>query len=62
MLFRSVFANSLVSFLIVAIAIFMLVKGANSLKEEQAAAPAEPAAPTKDQVLLTEIRDLLKRT
>ena len=55
-----VFANSIVSFLIVAVAIFMLVKGANSLKEEQAAAPAEPPAPTKDQVLLTEIRDLLK--
>ena len=55
-----VFANSIVSFLIVAVAIFMLVKGANSLKEEQAAAPADPPAPTKDQVLLTEIRDLLK--
>jgi large conductance mechanosensitive channel len=54
-----VFANSIVSFLIVAIAIFMLVKGANSLKEEQAAAPAPPA-PTKDQLLLSEIRDLLK--
>jgi large conductance mechanosensitive channel len=57
-----VFANSIVSFLIVAFAIFMLVKGANSLKQEQAAASAEPPAPTKDQVLLTEIRDLLKRT
>jgi large conductance mechanosensitive channel len=55
-----VFANSIVSFLIVAIAIFMMVKGANSLKEQQAAAPAEPPAPTKDQLLLTEIRDLLK--
>jgi large conductance mechanosensitive channel len=57
-----VFANSIVSFLIVAFAIFMLVKGANSLKQQQAAAPAEPPAPTKDQVLLTEIRDLLRRT
>jgi large conductance mechanosensitive channel len=55
-----VFANSIVSFLIVAIANFMMVKGANSLKEQQAAAPAEPPAPTKDQLLLTEIRDLLK--
>jgi len=55
-----VFINSIVSFLIVAFAIFMVVKGANSLKQEQAAAPAEPPAPTKDQVLLTEIRDLLK--
>ncbi len=53
------FANSIVSFLIVAFAIFMVVKGANTLKQEQAAAP-EPPAPTKDQLLLTEIRDLLK--
>ena len=55
-----VFANSIVSFMIVAFAIFMLVKGANSLKQKQAEAPAVPPAPTKDQVLLTEIRDLLK--
>ena len=55
-----VFVNSIISFLIVAFAIFMLVKTANSLKQQQAEAPATPPAPTKDQVLLTEIRDLLK--
>ena len=55
-----VFINSIVSFLIVAFAIFMIVKGANSLKQQQAEAPAAPPAPTTDQVLLTEIRDLLK--
>ena len=55
-----VFVNSIISFLIVAFAIFMVVKGANSLKQQQAEAPATPPAPTKDQVLLTEIRDLLK--
>ena len=55
-----IFANSIVSFLIVAFAIFMLVKGANSLKQQQADASAAPPAPTKDQLLLTEIRDLLK--
>jgi large conductance mechanosensitive channel len=54
-----VFANSIVSFLIVAFAIFMLVKGANSLKQQQVEAAAPPA-PTADQKLLTEIRDLLK--
>ena len=54
-----VFINSIVSFLIVAFAIFMVVKGANSLKQQQAEAPAPPA-PTADQTLLTEIRDLLK--
>jgi large conductance mechanosensitive channel len=51
-----VFINSVVSFLIVAFAIFLIVKGANSLKQRQAVAPA----PTRDQVLLAEIRDLLK--
>ena len=56
------FANSIVSFLIVAFAVFMLVKGANSLKQKQAEAPATPPAPTADQKLLTEIRDLLKST
>ena len=55
-----VFFNAIVSFIIVAFAIFMVVKAANTLKQEQAEAPATPPAPTKDQVLLTEIRDLLK--
>jgi len=54
-----VFLNAIVSFLIVAFAVFMVVKGANSLKK-QAEAPAAPPAPTPDQVLLREIRDLLK--
>ena len=54
------FANAIVSFVIVAFAIFMVVKGANSLKTQQAAAPEAPPAPTKDQLLLTEIRDLLR--
>jgi large conductance mechanosensitive channel len=51
------FVNSIVSFLIVAFAIFMVVKGANSLKQKQAEAPP---APTADQKLLAEIRDLLR--
>jgi large conductance mechanosensitive channel len=54
------FVNSIVSFLIVAFAIFMIVKGANSLKQKQAEAPAAPPAPTADQKLLAEIRDILK--
>ncbi len=52
------FVNAIVSFLIVAFAIFLLVKGANSMKQAEAAAP--PPGPTPDQVLLGEIRDLLK--
>jgi sulfane dehydrogenase subunit SoxC len=45
---------------IVALALFMMVKGINRLKREEAAAPAEPPAPSVEQQLLGEIRDLLK--
>ncbi len=55
------FINSGISFVIVAWALFMLIKAMNTLKKKQEAAPAAPAAPTKDQVLLTEIRDLLSK-
>jgi large conductance mechanosensitive channel len=54
------FIQTVVDFLIVAFAIFMGVKAINRLKHEQAKAPAAPAAPTKQEVLLGEIRDLLK--
>jgi large conductance mechanosensitive channel len=54
------FIQTAVDFLIVAWAVFMMVKAINSMKRKQEAAPAAPPAPTKDQVLLTEIRDLLK--
>ena len=53
------FVNTVVNFLIVAFALFLLVKGMNSLKEAEA--PAPPAGPTAEQTLLTEIRDLLAR-
>lgn len=55
------FINSGISFIIVAWALFMLIKAMNTLKKKQEAAPAAPPAPTKDQVLLTEIRDLLSK-
>lgn len=56
------FIQTLIDFTIVAFAIFVGVKVINRLKreEEQAPAPAAPPAPTKDQELLSEIRDLLK--
>ena len=38
----------------------MMIKGLNMLKKKKEEAPAEPAAPTKEEILLTEIRDLLK--
>ena len=54
------FIQSIVDFLIIAFAIFMVVKGANRLQREKAAAPAPPE-PTPTEKLLTDIRDLLKR-
>ena len=51
------FINTLIQFIIIAFAIFLLVKGINRLTRRQEAAPAPPAP---DVVLLTEIRDLLK--
>ena len=55
------FINNVISFLVVAWAVFLLVKAMNNFKKKQEAAPPPPPAPTKDQLLLTEIRDLLAR-
>lgn len=55
------FLNNVIAFLIVAWAVFMLVKGVNAMKRKEEEAPAEPAAPPAEEVLLTEIRDLLKK-
>src|SRR5690554_4520248 len=60
-----VFINTIITFLIVAFAIFMVVKMYNKMKDKmvkkEEEAPAAPPAPTKEEVLLTEIRDLLKK-
>lgn len=55
------FINAVINFLIVSFAIFLLVRAVNRMRRQQAAAPAAPPAPTRDQVLLAEIRDLLAR-
>ena len=55
------FINKVINFLIVSFVIFLVVKGVNSLKRKEAEKPAEPAAPTTDQQLLMEIRDLLAK-
>jgi large conductance mechanosensitive channel len=55
------FLQTVVDFTIVAFAIFLLVKGINTLKRTQAAAPAAPAPTPEDIVLLREIRDSLKK-
>ena len=54
------FFNVIISFLIVAFAVFLLIKGINRMKREEAAAPAVPAPTPEDIVLLREIRDSLK--
>lgn len=53
--------NIVLDFIIVALIIFMIIKGMNSMKKQEEAAPAAPPAPTKEETLLTEIRDLLKK-
>ena len=55
------FANVVIDFVIIAFAIFMVVKGMNSMKKKEEEAPAAPEEPPKEQVLLEEIRDLLKK-
>ncbi|WP_394753193.1 large-conductance mechanosensitive channel protein MscL [Crenothrix sp.] len=55
-----VFLQTIVDFTIVAFVIFMVIKMINSLKRAEAAAPEAPHAPTKEELLLTEIRDLLR--
>ncbi len=54
------FINTLIQFLIVAFVVFLMVKGINRLRRQQAQDPAPPAAPTPTEQLLTEIRDALK--
>ncbi len=54
------FIQTVVDFIIVAFAIFMVVKAMNSLKRKKEEAPAAPPAPSKEEILLTEIRDALR--
>lgn len=55
------FINAIVKFLIVAFAIFLVVKGINSMKKKEEAAPKAPPVPSNEEVLLGEIRDLLAK-
>ena len=54
------FLNAIVKFAIIAFVLFLVVKGINSLKKKDVPPPAAPAAPTKEEILLTEIRDALR--
>ena len=55
------FIQTVIDFLIIAFAIFMVIKGMNSMKKKEEEAPAPPPAPSKEETLLTEIRDALQK-
>ncbi len=56
-----IFIDTVINFLIVALAVFMLIRGLNSMKKKEEEKPAEPAKPSNEEALLTEIRDLLAK-
>lgn len=55
------FLQTLCDFLIIAFAIFLMVKAINALRKKEEAKPAPPTPPSKEEILLGEIRDLLKQ-
>jgi len=55
-----IFVNSLITFAIIAFALFMVIKGFNKMKAEEEAAPEAPPEPSAEEQLLGEIRDLLR--
>ncbi len=56
-----VFINTVIDFVIIAFAIFMVIRGINSMKKKEEEKPAAPPKPSAEEVLLTEIRDLLAK-
>jgi large conductance mechanosensitive channel len=54
------FLNAVINFVLVAIVLFLIVKAVNKTRKKEEAAPVAPPEPTKEELLLTEIRDLLK--
>ena len=60
MLNYGVFVQTIIDFLIIAFVIFMVIKGYNKMQKKKEEAPAAPPAPSIEEVLLCEIRDLLK--
>ncbi len=55
------FLSNIISFIIVALVLFLIIKGINAAKKKEAAAPAAPAEPSAQEKLLMEIRDALKK-
>jgi large conductance mechanosensitive channel len=56
-----IFLQSVFDFLIIALVLFLAIRGINRLKKPAPAAPAAPAPPSREELLLTEIRDLLAK-
>jgi large conductance mechanosensitive channel len=56
------FIQTMIDFTIIAFAIFLLVKGINTLKRNEAAKPSEPPLPSPEVMLLTDIRDILRKS
>ena len=56
-----VFINTVIDFLIISFAIFMVVKGINAMQKKEEEKPAAPPAPSKSELLLAEIRDELRK-
>lgn len=55
------FLSAIISFVIVALVLFSMIKAINSMKKKEEAVAPPPKMPTKEEQLLTEIRDLLKK-
>lgn len=56
------FIQAIINFIIIAFTIFLIVKAINSSKRKEAEAPAPDPVPTQEEILLSEIRDLLKES
>ena len=56
-----VFLASVINFVVVALVLFMIIKGINSAKKKEEIAPSAPPAPSNEEKLLMEIRDALKK-
>jgi large conductance mechanosensitive channel len=55
------FINAVIDFIIIALVIFLMIKGMNKMKKKEEAKPAEPAKPSEEVMLLREIRDSVKK-
>jgi large conductance mechanosensitive channel len=56
-----IFINTIIEFLIIALSIFFVIRTMNHLKKQEAAEPAPPPEPSKEETLLSEIRDILRQ-